>query len=193
MSQAQQGSRSPSPLPAGIIPKSRAPCNIEEIKAAWHFICPDGHDAMTKSQAYERLAELFPSQLSAREVKALIGQGNLSIDKLEDLLVRHEPPKDLDPAKEAFKLLDPQATGFVEINTIKQLLTQMPGIGGKLDQEDIDFLTQVCDADQDGRINFQDFLQIGDEVPSQEEQEAAIQEKVAQNFSILFGKGPPKV
>lgn len=89
-SQARQGNRSPSPAQPQFATHA---LNIEEVRRAWNFLSPDGHESMTKSAAYDRLTELFPGQLTAREVKALIGQGNLSLDKIEDLLVRHEPPK----------------------------------------------------------------------------------------------------
>lgn len=197
MSQHQKpsgaGSRSASPAFVSA-PKAPHELNIEDVRNTWNLLCPDGHEAMTKSQAYERLLELFPSnQINARDVKQLIGTGNLSIDKLEDLLVRHEPPKDLNVAKEAFKLLDAQQTGFVEMSQIKHLLMQMPGVG-KLDQEDMEFLCHACDADGDGRISFADFLSIGDNIPSKEEQEEKIQSLAANAFTKMLKnqvrKGP---
>jgi Ca2+-binding EF-hand superfamily protein len=159
--------------------------NIEDVRHAWKLICSSGHDAMTKSQAYERLLELFPNQINARDVKQLVGAGNLSIDKLEDMLVRQEPPKDLDAAKEAFKLLDVHQSGFAEISLIKHLLLHMPGIG-TLDAEDMEFLAEVCDADRDGKIGFADFCGIGENVPPKEEQEKAIQILAANTFTTLL-------
>ena len=36
--------------------------------------------------------------------------------------------QDSDPNAEAFRIIDPQGTGFVDMSVIKKLLLQMPGI-----------------------------------------------------------------
>ena len=50
-----------------------------------------GHDALTKGQVLDSLKTLFPN-ISAREVKALVGSGNLSVDKLRHLLLNPNAP-----------------------------------------------------------------------------------------------------
>ena len=50
-----------------------------------------GHSVLTKSQVLDSMQTFFPN-ISAREVKALVGAGNLSTDKLRKLLLNPEAP-----------------------------------------------------------------------------------------------------
>lgn len=84
----------------------------------------------------------------------------------------------MDPNVEAFKILDPQGTGFVDIATFKKMLQQMPGVG-RIDMEDMAFIEKLVDKDEDGRVNLKDFAAIGSFVPDKEEQKDVIAKKVA--------------
>ncbi|KAG1665278.1 hypothetical protein FOA52_015855 [Chlamydomonas sp. UWO 241] len=145
----------------------------EDLYTAWGVISPEGHGVLTKSAALDSLRLFFP-QLSAREVKALVGTGNLSIDKLRELLFHTQTPDSAftDPNWEAFKIIDPNGTGYVEMSDLQKLLLQMPGVDG-IDDADAEFLAKLVDADGDGRISFRDFSQLGNwapevEMPSEE-------------------------
>lgn len=51
---------------------------------------------LTKSQVLDNLRIFFPN-ISAREVKDLVGTGNLSIDKLTNLLTLSDMPVSASP------------------------------------------------------------------------------------------------
>ena len=55
-----------------------------------------GHSVLTKSQVLDSMQTFFP-HITAREVKALVGAGNLSTDKLRKLLLNPEAPLVGDP------------------------------------------------------------------------------------------------
>ncbi len=120
---------------------------------------------LTKSQVLDSLKTFFP-HISARDVKTLVGPGNMSVDKLRNLIFKTETPavsctnlvrsayfptflmppmgkrlpltlmrlshrvqsETLDANKEAFRIIDPYGTNFVEMNVLKRLLLQLPGV-----------------------------------------------------------------
>ena len=53
-----------------------------------------GHSVLTKSQVLDSLKMFFP-HITAREVRSLVGSGNLSMDKLKELLFETETPVSL--------------------------------------------------------------------------------------------------
>lgn len=53
--------------------------------------------------------------------------------------------QDFDPAAEAFKVLDPSGSGFVDIDLMKGMLSQMPGIGEVTD-EDMKVVIELADS-----------------------------------------------
>ena len=50
-----------------------------------------------------------------------------------------------DTASEAFKVLDPAGTGFVELSLMRNLLSQMPGIG-PLSEADMEVVLELADS-----------------------------------------------
>lgn len=63
-----------------------------------------GHSVLTKSQVLDSLKMFFP-HITAREVRSLVGSGNLSMDKLKELLFETETPVSDNPeAAGAYRL-----------------------------------------------------------------------------------------
>lgn len=56
---------------------------------------------------------------------------------------------------EAFKCYDPQETGFVDLETLRVMFTNL-GFGDVTD-EDLQILLETGDSDGDGRISLADF------------------------------------
>uniref|UniRef100_A0A7R9VYC1 EF-hand domain-containing protein n=1 Tax=Chlamydomonas euryale TaxID=1486919 RepID=A0A7R9VYC1_9CHLO len=140
----------------------------EDLLTAWEVISPHGDDVLTKSQLLDSLRLFFP-HITARDVKQLVGPGNLSLDKLRELLFHTQTPDSAftDPNWEAFKIIDPHGTGYVEMNVLKRLLMQLPGVD-MIDDDDVEFLHKLVDVDGDGRISFRDWAQVGSWAPDVE-------------------------
>ncbi|KAJ9526072.1 hypothetical protein QJQ45_009525 [Haematococcus lacustris] len=132
----------------------------DDIFKAWEVLSPAGHSVLTKSQLLDNLKVIFPAnQIGAKEVRDLVGPGNMSVDKLRSLLSRKDLP--------AFSLLDTSASGFVDPGLLKHMLLQLPGID-KLDEADMQLIASLADSDGDGRMSLEDFLAIGSWVPERE-------------------------
>jgi Ca2+-binding EF-hand superfamily protein len=57
--------------------------------------------------------------------------------------------------KEAFKVYDPQGTGFVDHETLRSIFENLGY--GEITDEDLAVLVETADADGDGRISLDDF------------------------------------
>jgi len=90
----------------------------------------------------------------------------MSVDKLRNLLFHSDVPS-FDPNVEAFKILDPHGTGYVDAHVLRRLLQQLPGME-YVDEDDMALLMAVCDADRDGVISLRDFATIGSWAPPRE-------------------------
>mmetsp|Transcript_24408 Transcript_24408/g.66665 ORF Transcript_24408/g.66665 Transcript_24408/m.66665 type:complete len:230 (+) Transcript_24408:228-917(+) len=138
----------------------------EDIYTAWKVLCPQGleQSVMSKSQVLESLRSFFP-YMTAREVKDLVGPGNLSTDKLRNLLFHPDVPE-FDSNVEAFRIVDPHGTGYMDGQSLARLVLQLPGIG-YIDEDDMKAIMAVADPDQDGRISLKDFSTIGSWLPEE--------------------------
>ncbi|KAJ9526237.1 hypothetical protein QJQ45_009698 [Haematococcus lacustris] len=75
----------------------------DDIFKAWEVLSPAGHSVLTKSQLLDNLKVIFPAnQIGAKEVRDLVGPGNMSIDKLRSLLSRKDLP-DMDAAAQVWR------------------------------------------------------------------------------------------
>ena len=57
--------------------------------------------------------------------------------------------------KEAFKVYDPQGTGFVDHETLRSIFENLGY--GEITDEDLAVLVETADADGDGKISLDDF------------------------------------
>ena len=66
--------------------------------------------------------------------------------------------EDFDAVEEAFKLLDVDKQGYLEVNTFKEIFKNLNL--GEIAPSDEEIFREVADFDQDGKINLDDFRQI---------------------------------
>ena len=113
------------------------------------FACP----LLTKPPTHTPGA--FYKNVPLREYKFLMNnQSELSLDDLRSLLENNEI-KNFDPVAEAFKVYDPQETGYVDTNVLKGIFEKL-GFG-TITKEDIQILVDTADIDKDGKISLEDF------------------------------------
>ena len=81
-------------------------------------------------------------------------QPNFTKETLRALLANNELGN-YDPVKEAFKVYDPQGTGFVDHETLRSIFENLGY--GEITDEDLAVLVETADADGDGKISLDDF------------------------------------
>jgi Ca2+-binding EF-hand superfamily protein len=80
-------------------------------------------------------------------------------EDLEQLLEGNEITG-FDPVLEAFKVYDPEGTGYADVDIMRQVFE---GLGyADLTGDDLEVLVEVADHDNDGLISLQDFRDMVD-------------------------------
>ena len=124
------------------------------MKAAFDFFDVSGSGKITLADLKNRLGAFYKN-VPLREYKFLMNnQSELTLDDLRSLLENNEI-KNFDPVAEAFKVYDPQETGYVDTNVLKGIFEKL-GFG-TITKEDIQILVDTADIDKDGKISLEDF------------------------------------
>ena len=126
----------------------------EELEAAFAFFDVDGSGKITTANLRKRLG-IFYKNMPAKDYRFLMNnKPELTLSDLKDLLLDNEVTN-FDPVAEAFKVYDPDGTGFVDIRTLQGMFENL-GFGEVTD-EDLTILIETGDTDKDGRISLSDF------------------------------------
>ncbi|KAK9816826.1 hypothetical protein WJX72_005490 [[Myrmecia] bisecta] len=129
----------------------------EELRLAWQLLNPEGKPSLTLAEVLQTSHIFFP-HTSPKDLRAILGPGSVTLHKLQALL-ESVPRLDHDPKAAAFRHLDPSISGFADVQIMRHMLEQLPGIGEMTD-EDLEVLLLVADADRDGRVSLQDFVNL---------------------------------
>lgn len=96
----------------------------EELKAAFNFFDSEAKGVITVADLKRRLGAFYKN-VPAREYRFLMNdQSELSLEDLTALLQNNEI-KDFDPVAEAFKVYDPEGTGFVDPTVLKNVFAKL--------------------------------------------------------------------
>jgi|TARA_B110000211_G_C13749161_1_gene408011 Ca2+-binding EF-hand superfamily protein len=140
-------------VPAGIT------IDEAELQAAFEFFDVSGTGKITLSDLKNRLGAFYKN-VPLREYKFLMNnQSELTLDDLRALLENNEI-KNFDPVAEAFKVYDPQETGFVDTGVLRGIFEKL-GFG-TITEEDVRILIETADVDKDGKISLDDFRKMID-------------------------------
>ena len=112
---------------------------------------------ITKAELKKYL-DAFPKKYTPKEIQFLMnGKNEMDSKELYELL-KSTQIEDFDAVEEAFKLLDDDRKGYLEVETFKQIFEKLDL--GEIAPSDEDIFKEVADFDQDGVINLNDFRQI---------------------------------
>jgi Ca2+-binding EF-hand superfamily protein len=128
----------------------------DELNAAFEFFDPERKGRLTAKDLHSKLTIFYPN-LCAKDVKALITEPVFTKDVLRRLLENNHMAE-FDPVKQAFHVYDPNGTGFVDLQTLARIFSDL-GFGD-ITQEDFDVLIEASDVDGDGRISLSDFREM---------------------------------
>eukprot|EP00930_Biecheleria_cincta_P063278 TRINITY_DN48797_c0_g1_i1.p1 TRINITY_DN48797_c0_g1~~TRINITY_DN48797_c0_g1_i1.p1 ORF type:complete len:199 (+),score=54.52 TRINITY_DN48797_c0_g1_i1:49-597(+) len=126
----------------------------DELRVAWDFFDTNSKGKLTMSEIKKRL-QTFYKDITTREVKFLLNnQPEITFEELFALL-KDNQLTNFDPVKEAFKVYDPQNTGFVDPDIVKSFFKELGY--GEISDEDEKIILETADGDKDGRIGLDDF------------------------------------
>merc|ERR1712070_227283 len=125
-----------------------------ELRIAWDFFDTKGTGKLTAADIKRRLSTFYHN-VSNKEIKFLLNnQPEITFEDLYELL-KDNQLTNFDPVKEAFKVYDPQDTGFVDMAVVKEFFHNLGH--GDISDEDAKIILETADADKDGRIGLDDF------------------------------------
>lgn len=125
-----------------------------EIQAAFDILDADKNGFITLNNLRKRLGVFFPD-MTPKEYRFLMNnQKEMTFDDLHELLASNTI-ENFDPVAEAFKLYDPDNTGFIQPKKLKEIF-EVYGLGDVPD-DDVEILGKAADVDGDGKISLADF------------------------------------
>ena len=86
------------------------------------------------------------------------GDGNGTIDFEEFLIMMSKKMKENDSEEElmeAFKVFDNDGNGFINIDELRQVMTNL---GERLSEEEVEMMIKEADIDGDGLVNYEEFI-----------------------------------
>ena len=120
------------------------------MAAAFAFFDVDGSGKITTSNLRKRLG-VFYKNMPAKDYRFLMNnKPELTLDDLKELLLDNEVTN-FDPVAEAFKVYDPEGTGFIDTGVLRSMFESL-GFGEVTD-EDLMILIETGDVDKDGKIS----------------------------------------
>eukprot|EP00760_Papus_ankaliazontas_P028544 PhM_4_TR3766/c0_g1_i1/m.59374/K02183/CALM; calmodulin len=125
----------------------------EEVQQAFDFFDVNNTGVLRPKDLKMRLQAFYP-HMTNKEYRFLISEPNFTVDTLWNLLESNNVTN-FDPVKEAFKVYDPNGTGYVDVDALKTIMSRMNY--GEMSKEDMDVLIKTADVDGDGKISLEDF------------------------------------
>lgn len=160
-----------------VKPSDHLSISNEDIDIAFRFFDVHKRGKLTAKDLKHRLKVFYP-HMSNNEYKFLIGDEHFTVDKLKEIL-SCEVGTNFDPYKEAFKVFDPQESGYVDIETLSTIMGQL-GYGA-ISKEDQEVLIKTADIDGDGRVSLDDFKNMLNPEVARERKETVMTQEVRAN------------
>ena len=137
--------------------------NIAEFKEAFSLFDKDGDGTITTKELGTVMRSLGqnPTEAELRDmINEVDSDGNGTIDFPEFLTMMARKMKDHDTEEEiveAFKVFDKDGNGLISAAELRHVMTSL---GEKLTAEECDEMIQEADINNDGHINYHEFVKL---------------------------------
>eukprot|EP01138_Halocafeteria_seosinensis_P002031 gb/GECG01002080.1/.p1 GENE.gb/GECG01002080.1/~~gb/GECG01002080.1/.p1 ORF type:complete len:224 (+),score=34.17 gb/GECG01002080.1/:1-672(+) len=158
-----------------------------ELEKAFKFFDTNDKGHITLKDLKKRLKPFYKDMPHAEFEFLMGGRKSLTLEDLHDLLDDNEITG-FDPVEEAFKVYDPDGTGYADIEVVKNIFFKL-GFED-LGDDDIETLIETADTDGDGKISLQDFRNmLGADVYSKHAEESEHSESDSEVESVYSDAG----
>ena len=138
---------------------------IQEYQEAFDMFDIDKRGTISVSEI-SKIMKNFGYPLSKKEIESMIasintsGTGELTFEEFVTLMEKQTSmidETDEDAVLRAFKAFDKDHDGKITNFEFRYILSQL-GLDDKFTNEEVDYLFKECDLDNDGILNYQDFI-----------------------------------
>lgn len=139
--------------------KGGVPVKDEDISLAFEFFQSFGNESkqvLTLSNM-KLFFQALNKNISKKELMLMFaGKDSITLQEVRDLLLDNQIST-IDPISEAFSVLDPTNTGFVQETKIRKIFENC---FGELTTEELLVLIDESDFDKDGKLGLEDFRRL---------------------------------
>ena len=138
---------------------------IHEYQEAFDMFDKDKSGTISVPEI-SKIMKNFGYPLSKKEIESMIatintsGTGNLTFEEFVTLMEKQTSlvdETDEDAVLRAFKSFDKDHDGKITNFEFRYILSEL-GLDDKFTSEEVDYLFKECDLDNDGILNYQDFI-----------------------------------
>ncbi|XP_050379081.1 probable calcium-binding protein CML13 [Argentina anserina] len=132
---------------------------VSSMKEAFTLFDTDNDGKIAPSELGILMRSLGGNPTQA-QLKSIVSEEKLTapfdFNRFLELMSKHMKPEPFDrQLRDAFKVLDKDATGFVSVSELRHILTS---IGEKLEPSEFDEWIREVDVGSDGKIKYEDFI-----------------------------------
>ncbi|XP_060577951.1 calmodulin-alpha-like [Ruditapes philippinarum] len=136
---------------------------IAEFKEAFHLFDKDGSGTISTKELGIAMNSLGKTTTEA-ELQQIIaqvdvdGNGEIDFDEYLTMMANMMSYKgSADQIREAFKVFDKEQKGYLTCDELRHIMTNL---GERLEDEEVDEMLSIVDADGNGLIDYEEFTQM---------------------------------
>ncbi|XP_053380399.1 uncharacterized protein LOC123564203, partial [Mercenaria mercenaria] len=136
---------------------------IAEFKEAFHLFDKDGSGTISTKELGIVMRSLGETKSDAELEKIIAqvdvdGNGEIDFDEyLEMMASRMSYTGSADQIREAFKVFDKENKGYLTVDELRHIMTNL---GERLEDEEVDEMISIVDADGNNQIDYEEFTQM---------------------------------
>ena len=155
----RERTRIPEKQPESKMGKDLSDDQVSSMKEAFTLFDTDNDGKIAPSELGILMRSLGGNPTQA-QLKSIVAEEKLTapfdFNRFLELMSKHMKPEPFDrQLRDAFKVLDKDATGFVSVSELRHILTS---IGEKLEPSEFDEWIREVDVGKDGKIKYDDFI-----------------------------------
>lgn len=140
-----------------------SPEQVAEFKEAFSKFDKDGNGSIN-TQELGAVMQALGKDLSEAELKEIISKVDTDADGvisfpefLEEMVRGMKAWGKKQDLQEAFRVFDVDSNGYISVDELKQVMAKL---GEELSQEVLEAMIHEADVDQDGQVNYEEFVRI---------------------------------
>lgn len=140
-----------------------SPEQVAEFKEAFSKFDKDGNGSIN-TQELGAVMQALGKDLSEAELKEFISKVDTDADGvisfpefLEEMVRGMKAWGKKQDLQEAFRVFDVDGNGYISVDELKQVMAKL---GEELSQEVLEAMIHEADVDQDGQVNYEEFVRI---------------------------------